>query len=140
MNRTEVFESTGPTSGSHITVKLGATRDGRLVAADTRLIFEAGAYPGSPVGAATRCVLAPYDIPNGYIEGFDVVVNIPKSAAYRAPGSPAAAFAMETAIDELCQKLGMDPLDFRLLNGAKEGTRQVTGPVSYTHLTLPTKA
>lgn len=129
MNRTEVFESTGPTSGSHITVKLGATRDGRLVAADTRLIFEAGAYPGSPVGAATRCVLAPYDIPNGYIEGFDVVVNIPKSAAYRAPGSPAAAFAMETAIDELCQKLGMDPLDFRLLNGAKEGTRQVTGPV-----------
>ena len=58
-----------------------------------------------------------------------MVVNKPKSAAYRAPGAPAAAFAMETAIDELCQKLGMDPIEFRLLNSAKEGTRRATGPL-----------
>ena len=74
-------------------------------------------------------MFAPYDIPNAYLEGYDVVVNRPKSAAYRAPGAPAAAFAMETAIDELCEKLGMDPLDFRLLNSATEGTRRATGPV-----------
>ncbi|MBI4198142.1 MAG: xanthine dehydrogenase family protein, partial [Chloroflexi bacterium] len=129
MSRTEVFEGTGPTSGTHITVKLGATKEGRLVAAETHLVYEAGAYPGSPVGAGTRCILAPYDIPNAYIEGLDVVINVPRSVAYRAPGSPAAAFAMETAIDEMCRTLKMDPIEFRLLNAAKEGTRQATGPV-----------
>jgi xanthine dehydrogenase molybdenum-binding subunit len=72
-------------------------------------------------------MFAPYDIPNARVEGYDVVVNKPKSAAYRAPGAPAAAFASESTIDEVCEKLGMDPLEFRLINGAKEGTRRVTG-------------
>jgi CO/xanthine dehydrogenase Mo-binding subunit len=72
--------------------------------------------------------MSAYDIPNGRIEGYDVVVNRPKTSAYRAPGSPAAAFCLETVIDELAEKLGMDPIDFRLLNSAKEGTRRVTGP------------
>ena len=129
MSRGEVFEGTGPTSGTNIRVKLGATRDGNLVAAEAHLYFEAGAFPGSPVPGGAQCMMAAYDIPNAYIEGFDVVVNRPKTAAYRAPGSPAAAFAMETAIDELCEKLEMDPLEFRLLNSAKEGTRRVTGPL-----------
>ena len=70
----------------------------------------------------------PYDIANGRLEGFDVVLNKPKTAAYRAPGAPAAAFAIETVIDEVCRVIGMDPLEFRLLNGAKEGTRRLTGP------------
>ena len=129
MSRTEVFEATGPTAGTHIKVKLGAKRDGRLVAAEARLVYEAGAFPGSPVPAACQCMFAPYNIPNTYIQGTDVVVNRPKSAAYRAPGSPAAAFAMEPAMDELAEKLGMDALEFRLLNAAKEGTRRATGPV-----------
>ncbi len=129
MSRTEVFEATGPTSGTHINVKIGAKKDGKIVAAEAHLIYEAGAYPGSPVGAGCRCVMAAYDIPNAYIEGFDVVVNIPRSVAYRAPGSPAAALAFETALDELAQKLGIDPLDLRLMNSAKEGTRQASGPV-----------
>jgi xanthine dehydrogenase molybdenum-binding subunit len=127
MSRTEVFEGTGPTSGTNIRVKLGATKDGKLVAAGTQLIFEAGAFPGSPVTGGAQMMLAAYDIPNAYIEGFDVVVNRPKTSAYRAPGTPAAAFAMETAIDELCEKLKMDPIEFRLLNSAKEGTRRATG-------------
>jgi CO/xanthine dehydrogenase Mo-binding subunit len=129
MTRTEVFEATGPTSGTHIRVKLGATKEGRLVAAEAHLIYEAGAFPGSPVSPACQCMMAPYDIPNAWIEGYDVVVNKPKSAAYRAPGVPSSAFAMETTIDILCEKLGMDPLAFRLLNSAKEGTRAATGPV-----------
>jgi CO/xanthine dehydrogenase Mo-binding subunit len=129
MSRTEVFEATGPTSGTHIRVKLGATREGRLVAAEAHLIYEAGAFPGSPVSPACQCMMAPYDIPNAWLEGYDVVVNKPKSAAYRAPGVSPAAFAMETAIDELCEKLGMDPLEFRIRNSAKEGTRAATGPV-----------
>jgi CO/xanthine dehydrogenase Mo-binding subunit len=127
MNRTEVFQGTGPTSGTHTRVKIGAKKDGRITAAEATLIYEAGAFPGSPVNPGSQCMLAPYDIPNARVEGYDVVVNRPKSAAYRAPGAPAAAFASESVIDELCEKLGMDPFEFRLLNGAKEGTRRVTG-------------
>ncbi len=130
MSRKEVFEATGPTSGTQITVKLGATNDGKLVAAEARLVYEAGAFPGSPVSPGAQCMMAQYDIPNAYLEAYDVVINRPKSAAYRAPGAPASAFAMETAIDELCEKLGMDPLEFRLRNSSKEGVRRVTGPMT----------
>ena len=129
MTRTEVFEGTGPTSASHIRVKLGATKDGRLVAADCELVYEAGAFPGSPVPSGCRTMLAPYIVPNSYIVGVDVVVNVQKAAAYRAPGSPTAAFAAESVIDEICELLEMDPVEFRLRNSAKEGTRQPTGPV-----------
>lgn len=129
MNRAEVFIGTGPTSGTHIRVRMGATRDGHITVADARLIYEAGAFPGSPVGGACRTMFAPYDIPNGHVDAYDVVVNVPKAAAYRAPGSPAAAFAVESVVDELCEKLGMDPIEFRLLNASKEGTRQVPGPL-----------
>ena len=129
MSRTEVFEATGPTSGTNIKVKLGATREGRITAAAATLIFEAGAFPGSPVPGGAQCMMSAYDIPNAYIEGYDVVVNRPKTSAYRAPGSPAAAFALETAIDEICEKIGMDPIDFRLLNSSKEGVRRATGPL-----------
>ncbi len=129
MSRTEVFEATGPTSGTVVSVMLGATKDGKLTAAEAHLIFEAGAFPGSPVPGGAQCMMAAYDIPNAYIEGFDVVVNRPKTAAYRAPGSPSAAFAMETALDELAEKLEIDPVDLRLINSAKEGTRRATGPL-----------
>ena len=128
MTRTEVFEATGPTSGTFITVKMGVTKDGRITAADAKMIFEAGAFPGSPVVGGAQCIMSAYDIPNGRIEGYDVVVNRHKTSAYRAPGYPAAAFCIETVIDELAEKIGMDPVDFRLLNSAKEGTRRVTGP------------
>ncbi len=130
MNRTEVFEATGPTSGTEISCRIGATNDGKITAAEVRMIFEAGAFPGSPVPGAANCVLAAYDIANTYIEGYDIVVNRPKTAAYRAPGSPAAAYCVEVALDELAGKLGIDPIDFRLMNSAKEGTRRPTGPLT----------
>ncbi len=129
MSRTEVFEATGPTSGSYMKVRMGATRDGRITAADAYLAYEAGAFPGSPVSGGANCIFGPYNIPNARIEGYDVVLNKPKVAAYRAPGAPGAAFAAETVIDELCENLGMDPLEFRTLNGAQEGSRRVTGPM-----------
>ena len=129
MNRVEVFLGSGPTSSSDIRVKIGVTKEGRITAAESHLIYEAGAFPGSSVGGGARCMFAPYDIPNGYIEAFDVLVNTQKVAAYRAPGAPMAAFAVEQVLDELCQQLEMDPLEFRILNSAREGTRQVTGPV-----------
>ena len=73
-------------------------------------------------------MFAPYDIANGFVEGYDVVTNVPKAAAYRAPGSPAASFAAEQAIDELCQQLDVDPVEFRAKNASKEGSRQIGGP------------
>ena len=57
-----------------------------------------------------------------------MVVNRPKTAAYRAPGAPQANYAVEQVVDELCEKLGMDPIEFRLLNAAKEGVKRVEGP------------
>ena len=129
MSRAEVFESTGPTSGSYVKLKMGATKDGRITAAQAHMAYEAGAYPGSLIGAGAMCVFAPYQIENGLIDGYDVVVNKPKTAAYRAPGAPNAAFSAETVIDEICEKIGMDPVEFRLRNAAKEGTRRVDGPV-----------
>ena len=128
MSREEVFIGTGPTSGSRIRVKMGATADGRIIAAEASLAYEAGAFPGSPVASGCRTMFAPYDIPNALVEGADVLVNKQKAAAYRAPGSPAAAFAAEQVIDELALKLDIDPIEIRLLNTSEEGSRQVAGP------------
>ena len=127
MTRSEELECTGPTPGSYIRVKMGATNEGKIVAAQAHMAYEAGASPGSPVGAGEEAIFAPYDIPNVLIDGYDVVVNKPKTAAYRAPGATNAEFASETVVDELAEKLGIDPLEFRLQNAAKEGSRNADG-------------
>lgn len=129
MDRTAVFEATGPTPASYIRIKLGVTRDGKITAGDAYLAYEAGAFPGSPIGPGCMCVFACYDFPNAYVEGYDVCVNKPRTNAYRAPGSTHAAFAIETVIDEVCTQLKIDPAEFRLMNAAKEGVRRVDGPV-----------
>ena len=129
MTRAEVFEATGPTSGSYMHIKMGATNDGKIVAAEAMLAFDAGAFPGSPVTAGAQCMFSCYDIENCRVDGYDVVANKPPVAAYRAPGAPIAAFAGETVVDELAEKLGIDPIEFRLRNASKEGSRRVDGPV-----------
>ncbi len=128
MSRKEVFEGTGPTPGSCIKVKMGAGKDGKITGAQAYLAYEAGAYPGSMVVPGAMCVFAAYDIANVLIDGYDVVVNKPSTAAYRAPGATNAAFATEAVVDELAEKLGVDPIDFRLKNAAREGTRRADGP------------
>ncbi|MGI8549738.1 MAG: xanthine dehydrogenase family protein molybdopterin-binding subunit [Dehalococcoidia bacterium] len=127
MSRQEVFEGTGPTSATYIRAKMGADSQGRITAAKLSLFYEAGAFPGSPVGAGVSTGLAPYTVENLLVDGYDVVCNKPKVAAYRAPGSPQAAFAVESVVDELAEKLGKDPLELRLLNAPKEGDRQPSG-------------
>ncbi len=128
MSRTEVFRATGPTSGARVWVKIGATRDGRITAAEALLKYEAGAFQGSPVQPGCMCAFAPYDLDNVKVVGFDVVVNRPKVAAYRAPGGPIAEFAVEQVIDELAKRLHLDPVELRLKNAAKEGTKAAYGP------------
>jgi CO/xanthine dehydrogenase Mo-binding subunit len=108
---------------------MGATQSGDIVAAQAYLAYEAGGFPGSLVGAGTQCIFAPYDIKNMTVDGYDVLVNKPKVAPYRAPAAPNAAFAGEQIVDALAQKLNLDPLEFRLMNASKEGTRRVDGPI-----------
>ena len=128
MSREEVFRASGPTSGSSMWVKMGVTKAGKLVAADGLFKFQAGAFPGSPVMNACLCAFAPYDIANARAVGYDVVCNRPKAAAYRAPGSPISAFAVESVIDMLAKKIGMDPLELRLKNASRIGTPTIFGP------------
>ena len=127
MTRKEVFEGTGPTSGSFMRCKIGADKSGKITAAELYLAFESGAFPGSPVGGGAMSGLGPYKIDNLQVDGYDVVVNKQKTAAYRAPGQPQAAFAVEPVIDELAEKLGMDPLEFRIRNAVHEGDRAPSG-------------
>lgn len=129
MGRADVFEGTGPTPGSYIKIKMAADEKGKIVAAEADLLYEAGAFPGSPVGAGAMCVFTCYDVPNARVDGYDIVVNKPRTNAYRAPGATNAAFAVETVVDEICEQLKIDPLEFRIQNAAKEGTRRVDGPV-----------
>ena len=128
MSREEVFRATGPTSGASMKVRIGATRDGRITAAEGTFLFQAGAFPGSPVLNACMCSFAPYALANVRAIGYDVVCNRPKSAAYRAPGSPISAFAVESTLDVLARRLGMDPLELRRRNAAREGDQAAYGP------------
>jgi xanthine dehydrogenase molybdenum-binding subunit len=132
MTRREVFEGTGPTSGSYMRCKVGADADGRITAGELYLAYEAGAFPGSSVGGGAASGFGPYKMDNMLVDGYDVVVNKPKTAAYRAPGQPQAAFCVESVIDEVAEKLGMDPMDFRLLNAVHAGDRAPSG-VAHAH-------
>ena len=129
LDRAEVLEATGPTCGGIVRARVGATKDGRITAGHVYLAFEAGAYPGSFVENACNTVFASYDIDNILIDGYDVVVNKPKTGAYRAPGTPNAALAAETAIDDLARELEIDAVEFRMLNAAREGSRRPDGTV-----------
>ena len=128
MSRDEVLKATGPSSASYITVKMGADKNGKLTAMQTMLAYEAGAFPGSPMSSAVGVIFAPFNCENVLIDGYDVLVNKPKAQAYRAPGGTNAAFASESVADELAEKLGMDPLKFRYINGVQEGDRRADGP------------
>ena len=129
MSREDVFRASGPTSGSKSTVKIGAKKDGTIVAGQGTFYLQAGAFPGSPIRGAAGCAFAPYNIANVYSFGYDVVSNRSKVAAYRAPGAPIGAYAVECVLDELAEKLKMDPLELRLKNAAKQGTKAAHGPV-----------
>lgn len=129
MTRDEVFRASGPTSGSTSTVKIGAKKDGTIVAAHGTFYLQAGGLPGSPIRGAAGCAFAPYNIPNVVSVGYDVVSNRSKVAAYRAPGAPIGAYGVECVLDEIASKLKIDPLALRLKNAAKQGTKNAFGHV-----------
>ena len=128
MSREEVFRATGPTASAVVRVKMGVAKDGRLIAAEAEMSFQGGCYPGSLVQLGAMSAFACYDCANINVIGWDVVTNRPKLAAYRAPSAPIAAFAVESVVDELCEKIGIDKIEMRLKNAAHEGTKMVFGP------------
>ncbi|MDD9903341.1 MAG: xanthine dehydrogenase family protein molybdopterin-binding subunit [Rhodospirillaceae bacterium] len=128
MTRDEIMRASGPTSGANMVIKVGATKDGKLTAGKALLHYQAGAFAGSPVQPGAMCAFAPYDMENVQSIGYDVVTNRPKVAAYRAPGAPISEYAVESVIDEIALEIGMDPVELRLKNAAKEGTRAAYGP------------
>ena len=127
MDRTEVLQATGPTSGSLVRTKIGVTNEGRITAAHCWMALEAGAFPGSPLAGAASAVFAPYLIENVQVDGYDVVSNKPRTQAYRAPGAPIVMYCTETLMDEIAVALGIDSVELRLLNVARQGNRRADG-------------
>ena len=129
MSREEVFRSSGPTSATSIDVKIGVTKKGKITAGEATLRYSSGPYVGmwAELGAMTS--FACYNMENVKTVGLEVLVNRPKTTAYRAPSAPMAAFAVESVIDELASSINMNALDLRIKNAAKKGTRSSYGPV-----------
>ena len=127
MSRKEVFEGSGPASATFMRVKLGATRDGKITAGDLYMVYEAGAFPGAPVGGGAITGFGSYNIENILVNGYDVVCNKQKAQSYRAPGQPQVSFTVECALDELADRLGIDPMELRIKNAVKEGDRMPNG-------------
>ena len=128
MKRDEVFRATGPTVSSSMDVRIGMTKDGRITAGEANLRYSGGAYPCGTVEMGAQAAFAAYDLEAVRTIGWNALTNRPKEAAYRAPGAPQAIYAVESVVDELCQKLGLDPLTVRLKNAARKGTLSSYGP------------
>ena len=129
MSREEVFRSSGPTSATSIDIKIGVTKDGTITAGEAELRYSSGPYVGSWAMLGAMTSFACYDLKNVKTVGLEVLVNRPKTTAYRAPSAPMAAFAVESMIDELAERIGMNALEMRIKNAAKEGTQSSYGPV-----------
>ncbi len=113
-------------------IRYGATRDGRLVAADVRLLLDGGAYASSSpavIGNAATFAAGPYEVANVRIEGSVVYTNNPPCGAMRGFGAPQVCFAYESALDELAARLGIDPVELRLRNVVGTGSVLPTGQV-----------
>ncbi len=128
MNREEVFKASGPTASTSMNVKIGATKDGRITAGFANLNYQGGAFAGAPAEFGAMSAFACYALDNVKTVAYDVVTNRPKGAAYRAPGAPMSVYGVESVVDELAKNLGMDPIEFRLKNAARNGDKSSYGP------------
>ncbi|MFF2349644.1 xanthine dehydrogenase subunit D [Kitasatospora sp. NPDC058115] len=115
---------------ARMTYEHGATRDGRLVYSDARIVLDGGAYAStSPavVGNAASLGNGPYVIPNVRMHALALYSNNPPCGAMRGFGAVQAAFGYESQMDRLAAALGMDPVEFRQLNAVRQGDRMPTG-------------
>lgn len=128
LTREEVLQGgSGPGSAALIDFRVACDADGKLTAIEGTFHFDAGGLPGNNPALPMQASAALYQTPNLKLEGFDVVTTKPKTEAYRAPGGIQAMFAVEQAMDMLCQKLDMDPLEFRKKNASVTGSLMPIG-------------
>ena len=121
MSREDVFRATGPVSEAETKVRIGAKKDGTITAIETDILFDSGAYSSSSLVPSVMFGAACYRCANQRSRGREVLTNKPRVWAYRAPGAPQSILAVECAVNELADKLGMDPIDLRLKNCVVEG-------------------
>jgi len=126
MSREEVLRATGPAPSAKLRIKIGATADGELTAIDGWMAYGVGGF-GDMAGLIGAMSVASYKFENLKLESYTALTNTPKTAAYRAPSAPHAAFGIESVIDEIAQRLDIDPIEIRLRNAAVEGDLTAMG-------------
>ncbi|MDR5695859.1 MAG: xanthine dehydrogenase family protein molybdopterin-binding subunit [Armatimonadota bacterium] len=127
LSRMEEFLAGTPAPQAVITGKVGARRDGTLVALQARLVFDSGAEPGTPLNVAALLLGGYYRFPHLEIEGFEVLTHKAPVGAYRGPGAVQATFAIESLVDAVARALDLDPVEFRLRNIVQEGDPMPNG-------------
>jgi CO/xanthine dehydrogenase Mo-binding subunit len=126
MSRQEELVDARPAPGCVVNMRTGAKKDGTLVALQAELFFDTGAAPGASVGFFDR-TRGLYRTPHFQIDIYSVYTNKMVPGAYRAPGAPEITFAFESQMDIMANELGMNPIDFRLLNAVDEGDLTIDG-------------
>ncbi|MFN8481934.1 MAG: xanthine dehydrogenase family protein molybdopterin-binding subunit [Anaerolineae bacterium] len=121
--------------------RTGATRDGRIIAAEVELVSDAGGYASTStkvLGNATLMALGPYDIPNVKVDSYTVYTNNVVTGAFRGFGAPQSHFAAESQVNRLAAALGMDPVDLRMKNILRDGSILPTHSVIPSGVSLET--
>ena len=131
LDKAEETISTTIRAGAKMYIKTGVKKDGTIVARIGKVFYDAGGYSGFGVQAGGRCTNMLggwYLMPNCHIDGYSVYTNKQVCGPVRGPGGPQAAFAVESHMDSIAAKLGMDPTEFRLKNMPKAGDKIVGVP------------
>ena len=125
--REETFTLNGPRLETNIYLKTAVTNDGRITAREGRSVFDVGAYLGAGPNSGVGHGLGAYDIPNFRLRSYGVYTNKLYVGSYRASGVADMTFAVESHMDVIAHRLGLDPLEFRRRNALKEGDLGVSG-------------
>ena len=125
--REEVFTLNGPRLPVTNYVKTGVMNDGKIIAREGYTIFDVGAYLGAGPNSGIGHGLGAYDIPNFRLRSFGVYTNKIYVGSYRASGVADMTFAVESHMDTIAHRLGMDPMELRQKNALKEGDVSVSG-------------
>ena len=138
-SRQESIIGHGKRHATVIRSKWGATRDGKVIAIENEIIGDGGAYmytSNKVLGNSTITSTGPYNIPNVKTDVYGVYTNNVPGAAFRGFGAPQALFMAEMQMNKLAQKLGMDPVEFRLKNALKDGDPMGVGTPSPSPVTV----
>lgn len=113
-----------------IYTRWGATKAGKIIAAEVKLLADGGAYKFTTSIVTSNAVinaLGPYEIPNVRVDAYDIYTNSVPRGAFRGFGGPQAVYCAEQMVNKLAEALGLDPVELRMRNLAREGSLQTTG-------------